>query len=241
MRAAATTAMLDHQDRCLLAHLRGAFDRTTLSAIVAYFGLVEEERQSIATSEADRRKQRIGAATDAMRLDQRWYDVWRDPKLAQVFHPFEWVTYPVQIRHVDREAHLVPWHQDIGYMRLMPRPHNRVITCFIPLEEQPSHTSTLEFVKGSHPGYPHHPQGDHGAAILEPEGERIRFDLAFGDAIVFGDHVPHRTVPGGTGRIARRSFEFRLVLPGDALPDKDYFDLSKSAFVRVAGSASEVQ
>jgi hypothetical protein len=233
--------MLDHENRCLISHLSGAFDRDTLAAVLGYFRSVEEERQRIADSEADRRKQRIGAATDAMRLDSRWYDVWRDQKLIGLFRPFEWVTYPVQIRHVACEAHLVPWHQDAGYMRLMPRRHDRVITCFIPLEEEPSHTSTLEFAKGQHPYYEHRPDGDHGAAIAEPEGARIRFDLKFGDAVVFDDHVPHRTIPGGNGRIARRSFEFRLVLPDEALPDKDYFDLSRSAFVRADGSPSEVR
>jgi hypothetical protein len=233
--------MLDHENRCLISHLRGTFDRDRLASVLAYFRSVEGERQRLASSESDRRKQRIGAATDAMRLDERWYEVWRDPDLAELFHPFRWVTYPVQIRHVDHEAHLVPWHQDAGYMRLMPRRHDRVVTCFIPLEVEPSHTSTLEFAKGCHPYYEHRPQGDHGAAIPEPSGERIRFELKFGDAIVFGDHVPHRTIPGGNGRIARRSFEFRLVLPGEALPEKDYFDLAKSAFVRTDSSSREIQ
>lgn len=233
--------MLDHENRCLLSHLSGAFDRGRLAAVLEYFQSVEDERQRLACSESDLRKQRIGAATDAMRLDQRWYDIWRDRHLVQLFRPFEWVTYPVQIRHIDRESHLVPWHQDAGYMRLMPRRHNRVITCFIPLEEEPSHTSTLEFVKGPHPVYQHQPAGDHGAAIPEPSGERARFALKFGDAIVFGDHVPHRTVPGDNGRIARRSFEFRLVLPSEALPGKDYFDLTKSAFVRTYDTSGEIR
>jgi hypothetical protein len=71
--------LLDHENRCLISHLRGTFDRDRLASVLAYFRSVEGERQRLASSESDRRKQRIGAATDAMRLDERWYEVWRDP------------------------------------------------------------------------------------------------------------------------------------------------------------------
>jgi len=56
--------------------------------------------------------------------------------------------------------------------------------------------------------------------------------MSFGDAIIFGDHVPHRTVPAANGSINRRSFEFRMVLPAEALPEKDYFDLETRTYVR---------
>ncbi len=228
--------MLDPDDRWFLRHIPGMFDRAVLADVVAHFGAREAQLEAAVLSDRDAAKLRIGAATDALRLDSKWYDVWRDPRLVDIFAPFTWVTYPVQLRHVHTADHLVPWHQDEGYMRLLPRRHTRVITCFVPLEPDPTRGSTLEFATGRHEAHDHHAFGGHGAAMAEPVGPKARFDLAFGDAMVFGDHVPHQTVPAADGGIERRSFEFRLVVPADAMPDKDYFDMTTGMFTRTDGS-----
>jgi hypothetical protein len=228
--------MLDPDDRWLLRHLPGLFDRAVLADVVAHFEAREAQLPTTARSERDAAKQRIGAAVDALRLDPTWYDVWRAPRLAGLFAPFTWVTFPVQLRHVHAPEHLVPWHQDEGYMRLLSRRHTRVITCFVPLEPDPTRASTLEFATGRHAAHEHRALGGHGAAMTEPDGPKVRFALAFGDAMVFGDHVPHQTVPAADGAIDRRSFEFRLVVPADAMADKDYFDLTTGMFTRTDGS-----
>src|SRR4051794_28472743 len=109
--------MLNSDDRCLLHHMRGVFDRERLGAVLTHFEAVETTRQSVVGSDRDAKMLRVGGSTDAFRFDSRWYDPWRDPKLAEVFYPFVWVTFPVQVRHIHEDYHLVPWHQDIAYMR----------------------------------------------------------------------------------------------------------------------------
>lgn len=218
-----------------LCHVRGLFNRSTLNRVRSYF--VGRESQGWKPKDDQERKRvDIGAAPNDFRLDNSWYDVWHDVSEAGVrqFGLFSYVLFPVHIRHVVKEAHLVPWHQDAAYVALMPRRHARVLTCFVPVEPNPSDVSTLEFASGEYPLLAHEPQGGHGA-VIEPRhfADLKRFDLLFGDAILFGDHVPHRTVPGRRGEIDRRSFEFRLVKPQDALCGKDYFDLSTREFVRI--------
>jgi hypothetical protein len=215
-------------------HVRSLFDIEALSRARARF-IDREKAGWTPRDDQERKRMAIGAAPNQFRLDEAWYDIWRDLSAAQLreLGPFSYVLFPVHIRHVIEDAHLVPWHQDAAYVALMPRQHAKVITCFVPLEPRPDEVSSLEFARGDYPLLPHEPQDGHGAAIrAQPFPDVARFDLSFGDAILFGDHVPHRTVPARNGQINRRSFEFRLTRPADALPGKDYFDLSTCAFVR---------
>src|SRR6266446_5739186 len=78
-----------------------------------------------------------GVAQDALRVDRRWYEVWRGVDLApllQACRGYDQMIFPPQIRHVRTPTHFVPWHQDIAYqMSMGPRGHRRVMTCFVPL------------------------------------------------------------------------------------------------------------
>lgn len=226
---------LTSETRCFVQHFKNLFPRPTVERIRARF-IEREAEHWTAKSERERKRVSIGAAPDEFRLDEAWYEPWRDVDVSFInrLQPYQWLLYPVHVRHLRTGDHLVPWHQDAAYVALMPRRHERLITCFVPLEPEPTETSTLEFALGETPLLLHSSEGDHGAAIAEcPAGELIRFDLSFGDALVFGDLTPHRTVPGRGGGIERRSFEFRLVRPDQALPDKDYFDLKSRSFVRL--------
>jgi ectoine hydroxylase-related dioxygenase (phytanoyl-CoA dioxygenase family) len=220
-----------------LRHVSSFFGTGVLSRARDYF--VERERTGwTAKDEREGKRIGIGAAPNDFRLDEKWYEVWQDVSAVGLnsLGEFSYVLFPVHIRHVTQEVHLVPWHQDAAYMALMPKRHSKVITCFVPVEPHPAEVSTLEFAPGDYPLLPHEAKGDHGAAIeRESFANTTRFDLSFGDALLFGDHVPHRTVPGRNG-IDRRSFEFRMTRPEDALPGKDYFDLSSRAFVRTDAS-----
>jgi hypothetical protein len=81
---------------------------------------------------------------------------------------------------------------------------------------------------------PHATRDGFGAGLeLAPhDAERAHFALELGDALVFGDLVPHRTFFPAGALPERRSLEFRLVRPEDALDGKDYFDLTRTAFTR---------
>lgn len=226
--------MLETESRCFVHHLRGLFDRQVLARTRDHFDAVEAERQAIIGSPHENARLRIGASTDAFRLDSRWYDPWRAMDAAGIdrLRPFTWLFYPVMIRHVTRPEHLVPWHQDIAYVRRMPRVHNHLITCFVPLEPEPAQAAGLQFALGDFPDLDHDDFGDHGPAMDRSFPHTAGFDLDFGDALVFGDHTPHRTVPGRDGSIDRRSFEYRAVIPDQALDDKDYYDLDRRCMVR---------
>lgn len=225
---------LSNETRCFVQHFRDVFRQPTLERTRQRF-VERETKYWKAQSDLEEQRLAIGAAPNDFRLDNAWYDIWSDIDLATVerFFPFQWLLYPVHIRHLKADAHLVPWHQDAAYVALMPRRHERLITCFVPLEHAPTETSTLEFARGDIPLLQHGRSNGHGAAIEDRTfPDLIRFDLSFGDALVFGDLTPHRTVAGRGGGIERRSFEFRLVQPCHALPGKDYFDLTTRKFVR---------
>ena len=229
---------VDTRSQSYVAHIRGLFNTRTLDRVRSSF-VAREATGWQPKDEHERQRVAIGAAPNDFRLDNSWYDVWKDASEAGLreFGPFSYVLFPVHIRHVVKTGHLVPWHQDAAYVALMPRRHASVITCFVPLEPDPSDVSTLEFACGDYPLLAHEPQDGHGAVIKAPPFSDLRrFDLAFGDALLFGDHVPHRTVPGRGGQIDRRSFEFRLTRPEHALPGKDYFDLSTRNFVQTPGT-----
>jgi hypothetical protein len=175
-----------------------------------------------------------------MRFDPVWFDLWRDlpPVSRDRLGPYVWVIFPPQLRHIRTREHLVPWHQDLAYQRLLgTRAHRQVVTCFVPLEHEPDRVSGLEFADDADGILLHEAEGAHGASIPSPGFERIRrFSLNCGDVLLFGDHAPHRTVPGPDGTIDRRSFEFRLIEPADAIDGKDYFDIRRGRFIRTDGS-----
>lgn len=236
--------MLQTDTRSFVHHMRDMFDLAVLKSMRDHFDKVEHERQNQITSETERQRLRIGASTDAFRADPVWYDVWRNasPTLIERMRPFTWLMYPVMIRHISDDSHLVPWHQDIGYVRRMARVHKRLVTCFLPLEFEPSIASSLEFAVGDFPELDHVPMEDHGAGIDRVFPDTTTFSLSFGDALVFGDHTPHRTTRGADGSVRRRSFEYRAVIPGEALLDKDYFDIETGQMVRLnSGSSSAAE
>lgn len=235
--------MLTKAQRDQVVYCPRMFDPQTIGEIRAYFDAVEITKQRMVRGERDEKAHRLGTGSDSFRLDAKWYDMWRKlpGEVLERLRPYTWVIYPVQIRHISKPDQLVPWHQDLGYQALLGRrSHKHVLTCFVPLEYDTGKAATLEFARGQFPLLPHVPQGDHGACIAEPDfADTVTFTLAFGDALIFGDHAPHRTVVPPQGRIDRRSFEFRLIDPVDAVDDKDYFDLDRHCFVRTDGSERE--
>lgn len=234
--------MVSAISRCFSERMAGVFRGDLLLRLRRHFESSEERATPVRRSEREEKYHRIGVASDDIRLDAAWYDVWRDgDDLVERFRPYTWVSFPPVLRHLRQGDHLVPWHQDIGYQRLLgERAHSRLITCFVPLEAEPGQCASLEFAVGHFDELPHRAFGDHGAALDDDLFKATkRLDLKLGDAMVFGDFAPHRTyVPDGAV-VERRSIEFRLVRPEDSIDGKDYFDIEKGAFV-VAGSRGAV-
>lgn len=230
-----TSAMNDGiVSRNFFGHFKNVFDpqliRTLRDEAVSY----NDEDHLKSAKESSALKKDMGLATDITRLRMRWFDLWRSAKrLPEIFGPYQWIIYPIQIRLLETEAQMVPWHQDAGYQKRMgARAHPRVVTCFIPLEDEPSKYATLAFAKKASGELEHNQVSFHGAVLKEKSFDFTYFNLDLGDCLVFGDHAIHQTYlpPGAT--LKRRTFEVRHVAPAEALLDKDYFDLERMELVR---------
>jgi len=245
--------MVDAYSRIFIEHAKGFFKPELLSKLRDQF-IQFEKSDSLKSNVSEREAAAIerGESSDKMRMQDCWYDVWRSPvakeKLIEALHPFTWVMFPVQVRHVRTEVgHAVPWHQDAGYMNLHPaeKRHNKVITCFVPIEAEPSKHTTIQFCTDNKDQpdvvFDHEGMAGFGAGLAGDAYKNIfPYDLARGDALVFGDLALHRTFTPKGAQLERRSLEFRLIDPADALPGKDYFDIKQQVFVQKNGSTRKV-
>jgi len=212
------------------------FKPELLKDIRIHMNTIWAEQQAKANTEREQIAIKNGTACDALRMDLRWYDVWRNPtyQMLEVVRPYTWVVFPPMARIIREQNHLVPWHQDIGYMRrLGSRGHNEIITCFIPIDDEPAKHTTIQFAFDELPELEHiQTTGYIGVGIENINFSHLEhYDLSLGDCLVFGDLSAHRTfVPPGA-EIERRSLEFRLIRPSMAINDKDYFDIESGVFV----------
>jgi hypothetical protein len=216
------------------------FDPKLLKELRDYYSENEAKQADLLLSEREVKALSIGATADALRMDPRWFDVWRDPNYRILEHlgAYTWVIFPPQVRHIREIPHLVPWHQDAGYQKLIELGgHEKLITCWIPFDDEPRHHSTLQFCRDELPELEHQAFGSHGAGIELPNCMNVEhWALDLGDCLFFGHLAAHRTyVPPGAV-VERHSFEFRLVRPNDAIDRKDYFDIKSGVFVRTDGS-----
>ena len=235
--------MRDKASRTFAERVPGLFDPSLLSDLRAHLDAGCAGWEEEARTDRERRAVARGESPDAVRLDPRWYDVWRRPPraLLEAIRPMTWVVFPVQVRRVRAGAHFVPWHQDVAYQKLLgARGHRRHITCFLPLEPEPRLASTIQFATRAFPELPHEAPGGFGAGLDGIDIDDVEHhELALGDALLFGDLVLHRTYTPPSASVERRSLEFRLVTPEDALAFKDYFDVESGWFVRTDGSRRE--
>lgn len=228
--------------RTFVEHLRGTFDPVLLRSIRNYLNSIEDQKQTLGQTEREKTAIGRGETSDALRMDSRWYDVWRNPRLSLLerIRPYTWVVFPVQVRIVRANTHKVPWHQDTGYQKLLgSRAHKQLITCFIPLDEDPANRTTLQFAEDELQPLEHTPLDGFGAGISGNFHNANHYALELGDCLLFGDLAVHRTFTPENATIERRSLEFRLVRPEDSLDIKDYFDIESGFFVRKDGSKRE--
>lgn len=179
-----------------------------------------------------------GVLPDLIRLNKRWYDIWRFVDLTllpEAVSDFNQMIFPPQIRHMKKESHKVPWHQDMAYQKsLGKRGHKRLMTCWVPLDDNPKICPTLEFALSSKQVPVEHVDSGifHNVMPDEKFEETVIFDLDLGDVLVFGDLIPHRTFLRPGYAHTRLSMEYRMTNAGNLLPEKDYFDLTKKVFYR---------
>jgi len=241
-RAAAAGERYSHGPDNFLVVARGFFPPATVRAVR---GKIEARRPTVkADDERSRRAAELGVAPDALRLHEDWYAIWRDADLGLLreYGPgFTEVIYPPQIRTVRNTRSFVPWHQDAAYMQALgQRGHARVMTCFLPLDEDLAGRPTLQFCIDPRQGPVEHVTRP-GETFnqfdlperLQPRPETCRtFELALGDAYLFGQHVLHRTHAPVPDFNERTSMEFRLTTKAARIPGKDYFSLESLQFYK---------
>jgi hypothetical protein len=147
---------------------------------------------------------------------------WRDlsgaieAQVARLFGP-RWRAAPARsfFRRVDAGHVGVPWHIDADAAAMMGVQDS--LNVWLPLAEVGSDAPSLEFVPGSHRHMRTIPLLSEGDRLRSDEWVRATFagdrwtpQAAPGDAVIFGQHVLHRTQPGPA--TPRTSCELRFVL-----------------------------
>ena len=221
---------------------RGFFPSQTLRTLREK---IEARRRAVkADDERSRKAAELGVAPDALRLNEDWYAIWREADigiLRQHVPQFSEVVYPPQIRTVRNTRSFVPWHQDAAYMRALgARGHSRVMTCFVPLDDELRGRPTLQFCVDPAQQMVEHVILPDAAFNQFDLPERMRpspeqcmtFELELGDAYLFGQHVLHRTYAAEPEFSERSSMEFRLTTRDSLIAGKDYFNLESLQFHR---------
>jgi hypothetical protein len=221
----------------VLKHIKQAFDPEILTSAKKRIldGIDRCDKSSL--SEREEIAVARGEAPDSLRLDTKNYELWSNAsnEMIQSLGDFLWIYYPPQFRNIQKEVQEVRWHQDAGFNKALgDKAHEQIMTCFIPLDEKPTERVTVQFSRVIYSYLEHAPTSNGFAAGLERDfSDLIHFDLELGDAVLFGDFVPHRTFAPVDTRWQRSSFEFRLIREADALSNKDYFALREKQFVQL--------
>lgn len=228
-------------DRSFAVHVPAAFDPGCLRDVRTFMDSVEEPLNRRPETNHERSIIASGASSNKLRSMPEWFSVWRTTSIAMsmFLDRWRWAAFPPIVRHVKKTEHFVPWHQDAAYQRILgPRGHRKVITCFVPLDEEPFERSTIQFdLNPKNIKIPHIPIGLHGAGIPDHRPTKIgKFDLDLGDALIFGDLAIHRTFAPPNCDDERRSLEFRIVNPENSIDQKDYYDVVRGTYVRKDGS-----
>jgi hypothetical protein len=231
--------MIDPTDRCFVKNVEQLFSRDALIRTREYLKNIWKTIDPDALSAREKKNHLIfGVAPDEIRFDHTWYNLWKSvsPEKIYELRPYTRLMFPIQIRRILQDDMLVPWHQDVTYQYLRKNGgQDHLITCFVPVEPEPTTVPTVEFAVGEFPTITYEQLGNHGATLeLSDFPDTIHFELNCGDALVFGDHALHRTyVPANVESFARWSFEYRLVRPEDCLSGSDYFDIEEKVFIRI--------
>ncbi|MDF2577426.1 MAG: hypothetical protein K0S74_910 [Chlamydiales bacterium] len=219
-----------------LQHVKKVFSKEKIRDLREDITKLEQLIQPDSLTEREKLALERGESADSLRKETCWYELWKNlnPTFINFLTPFTWLIFPIQVRAVQDIKQFAPWHQDIGFQKaLKDRGHRQVMTCFIPLEENPVNHTTLQFSLKKTDFIEHKPLNGYSAGIENyPFSQLCHYQLELGDALLFGDLVPHRTFLPEEGQVYRRSFEFRLIDPIDALDDKDYYDIVSGKFVR---------
>lgn len=200
-------------------HIKSAFNPSLLAELRERLRF-EFLKQKI-NSDRDKAAQHHGVGTDTLRFDPAWYSPWESFDDVLLLDGQTMVNFPPQVRWVRGWHQLSPWHQDKAYIEKL----GQVLTCFVPLDDEPWKHSTLEFTEAY--GEVEHVLDEvyKGPKMAVAGSQGTYFQLELGDCLLFGDLAPHRTVVPKNASLERFSLEYRLSKPDELVPGKDYFNI----------------
>lgn len=204
---------------------------------------IEHERSLVSdTSKRGQMASHVGVAPDSVRLKKKWYSIWQKANVALLsnyVNDYCYVIYPPQIRTVDDRKGFVPWHQDIRYMKALGyEGHRRIVTCFVPLDENSNQKPNLQFYLNPDQmelAHLHIQAKEINQFDLKEEDQPdtnacVSYDLQRGDALIFGQLVLHQTYVATDSFLPRHSMEFRLTTQDELVAGKDYYHLPQQQF-----------
>lgn len=123
----------------------------------------------------------------------------------------------------EQEINVIPWHQDLAYLKPEEAGDTLVVNAWIPLVEATLENGCMQVIRGSHlldliphnhretmPGH----KGSRGIAEDElPEGEVYTAELAVGDVLLTTERLVHRGTPN-TADTVRWSVDTRYCRVG---------------------------
>ncbi len=97
-------------------------------------------------------------------------------------------------------AAVVPWHQDLAYLRADEARETLIVNCWIPLVDARADNGCMQVVRGSHRAglIAHEAQNDPWVGIAEaalPEGDIVTCELDRGDVLMTTERLVHRSLP----------------------------------------------
>ena len=143
----------------------------------------------------------------------------------------------------DHAETVVPWHQDLAYLKPEEAGDTLVVNLWIPLVDATAANGCMQVLRGSHRAglLPHDQRETIYKGIAEenlPEGEIVTCEVAVGDALLTMERVLHRSIPNTTQTV-RWSLDTRysrLGLPTGRKRVPGFVARSRAAPERVARS-----
>jgi hypothetical protein len=233
-------------ERNFLFIARGIFKKEDLNLIRE--SIVVKFTNSNFSQKEQKESEKLGIASDQIRLNEEWFRPFKNAalgELKEVVPEFSQITYPPMIRTVGNLQSFVPWHQDSRYVSDARgiSGHDEIITCFVPLNENPDDHPSLEFSLNPNQAIVNHIVREgvtyNKYDLLKedyPAAEDcFRPTLSLGDALIFGMDTLHRTFSLKTSFQPRYSIEYRITKLSQIKAGKDYYDIVGQKFYKNKG------
>ncbi len=118
-----------------------------------------------------------------------------------------------RVKLPDQEKTVVPWHQDLAYLKPEDAGETLIVNFWIPLVKATAENGCMQVIRGSHRAglLPHDARVSIYKGVAEadmPEGEVVTCQVDVGDALMTMERLLHRSIPN-TSKTVRWSVDTR--------------------------------